>query len=437
MRDLSAQLTARGYSPEQALKISSYAQNQLGTQDPANLKHAALHKDGQSVALVFRDPPFKGIAIEEALNAQTQAQIHTAPAANAPSHGGRATGGGTAGARLRALSVQWPWVRDGRRAKRPAVWDCRSFCGRCDQELEPLKMQTRSGFLSLASWQMTANVALSRSSVPGAPGAHAGAQADQRAHRCRCATRGDRRDHAQVVGRSAPAQRAVHAPQAGLFDGRAFFDPLVGHGLEAHGDQAQRVGFSGAEQQANARAAHVGRLTRHGVVLQAIVGLGCAWATGCTLVICDAVSRLALAMIMALSSARAVPTSAAQQTAAISPLRNRWRCKAWRWARAALDGAVVKANMIGLQKTVERPACLAQKRCAVAAVVFFLYRQGSGKVAGFFCERAENTLPDGVVRVTPSRRPQRARVAGPPRPGLFGGCVLTSLPGAGGLNGYF
>ena len=86
LRDLSVQLAARGYSPEQALKISSYAQNQVGTQDPAHLKHAALHKDGQSVALVFRDPPFKGIAIEEALNAE----VITGPAANAPTLEARA-----------------------------------------------------------------------------------------------------------------------------------------------------------------------------------------------------------------------------------------------------------------------------------------------------------------------------------------------------------
>jgi hypothetical protein len=80
LQSLQAQLTARGYSAEQANQISTYAQNGLNPHDAAQLKHAALSKDGQSLALVFRDPPFKGIDIQEALAPQAQ---HS-PAANAP-----------------------------------------------------------------------------------------------------------------------------------------------------------------------------------------------------------------------------------------------------------------------------------------------------------------------------------------------------------------
>lgn len=80
LQSLQTRLTARGYTPEQAHTISSYAQTRLDPHDAAQLKHAALNKDGQSLALVFRDPPFKGISIQEALAPKSQQD----PAANAP-----------------------------------------------------------------------------------------------------------------------------------------------------------------------------------------------------------------------------------------------------------------------------------------------------------------------------------------------------------------
>jgi hypothetical protein len=80
LQSLQAQLMHRGFTPEQASQISAYAQNGLNPMDAAQLKQAALSKDGQSLALVFRDPPFRGIAIQEALTGQTRQN----PAANAP-----------------------------------------------------------------------------------------------------------------------------------------------------------------------------------------------------------------------------------------------------------------------------------------------------------------------------------------------------------------
>ncbi|AOW11897.1 hypothetical protein LPB72_02185 [Hydrogenophaga crassostreae] len=80
LQSLQVQLTQRGYTPEQANKISAYAQSGLNPLDAAQLKQAALSNDGQSLALVFRDPPYKGIAIQDALTSQAL----QSPAANAP-----------------------------------------------------------------------------------------------------------------------------------------------------------------------------------------------------------------------------------------------------------------------------------------------------------------------------------------------------------------
>ena len=68
LRQLSDQLTARGFTPDQVQKISDHAREQVGVQAMDQLRHAALHKDGQSVALVLREQPFKGFAIEDALS---------------------------------------------------------------------------------------------------------------------------------------------------------------------------------------------------------------------------------------------------------------------------------------------------------------------------------------------------------------------------------
>ena len=52
----------------EARKAIDHAREQVGVQAMDQLRHAALHKDGQSVALVLREQPFKGFAIEDALS---------------------------------------------------------------------------------------------------------------------------------------------------------------------------------------------------------------------------------------------------------------------------------------------------------------------------------------------------------------------------------
>jgi hypothetical protein len=88
LRQLSDQLAARGFTPDQVQKISDHAREQVGVQAMDQLRHAALHKDGQSVALVFREQPFKGFAIEDALSGRGRtdgaATHHGTPTATSP-----------------------------------------------------------------------------------------------------------------------------------------------------------------------------------------------------------------------------------------------------------------------------------------------------------------------------------------------------------------
>lgn len=92
LQSLETQLNGRGYSTEQAHKITSYAQTQLDSHEMGNLKQAAMHKDGHSFALMFRDPPFKNIPILEALNGsepREQAAANASvlnPALTVPAH---------------------------------------------------------------------------------------------------------------------------------------------------------------------------------------------------------------------------------------------------------------------------------------------------------------------------------------------------------------
>ena len=82
LQSLQTRLSARGYTAEQAQTISHYAQARLDPHEAARLTHAALSKDGQSLALVFREPPYKDMAIREALD--DPRGIRVGAAAHAP-----------------------------------------------------------------------------------------------------------------------------------------------------------------------------------------------------------------------------------------------------------------------------------------------------------------------------------------------------------------
>ena len=70
LQSLQTRLTDRGFTAEQARTISQYAQARLDPHEAARLTHAALNKDGQRLALVFRDPPHQDMAIQDAFGVQ-------------------------------------------------------------------------------------------------------------------------------------------------------------------------------------------------------------------------------------------------------------------------------------------------------------------------------------------------------------------------------